>query len=139
MSPAETIEQTETVKFFNPTHPGDMILVKRDPEAGKLTNPLLAQDKYATFQRGYFETDDPEIIEALQSDKLRAKGVRCMSNPADMAEFGSIEEVQTYIQSEIARGIAEGLEEQRAISAHAAASPFETSPAEAVESVNPKE
>jgi hypothetical protein len=127
------------VKFFNVLHPGDAILVKQDPEYDKLLNKMLAKDKYATFSAGYFETDDPEVIEALNSPRLRAKGVRCMDNPADLAEYGSTDERKTYMEAEIARRVAEALEEKQAIQAHAAASPFETSKAQAAESVAPKE
>ena len=135
----EVATATKVVRFFNEAHPGDTILVKRDPEYDKLANPMLAHDKYASFQGGHFETDDPEIIEALNSPAFRKKGIRCLDNPADMAEYGSHEERLTWMEAEIKRRVELELEEARAIQAHAGASPFEVSAAEAVESVAPQE
>ncbi len=139
MSPAETIERVEEVEFFNMEAPGDAIFIARDPNYDKLENKALAQDKYATFRAGLFSTSDPEIIAALNSPALRAKGVRCKANPEDMAEYGSTAERQTYMEQEIARRVAEEKETWLAEQTHASASPFETSEVESTESVVPAE
>lgn len=132
-------EKAHRVVFFNRDHPGDSILVKQDPNYANLKNPMLAEDKYATFVMGYYETSDPEIIEALNSETLRAKGVRCMDNAADVAEFGTADQRKAWMQYEIERQVAARLEEEQAVRAHADASPFEISPAQAAESVSPEE
>jgi hypothetical protein len=137
----DTIERVQEVEFFNVKDPGASILVSQDPDTltpGKV-NPVFGKDKYATFRAGLFSTSDPEIIEALNSPKFRAKGVRCKDNPEDMAEYGSAEDRKSFMEREIERQVAERLEEERAARVHAEASPFQVSPAQAVESVAPGE
>ena len=126
MSSIETA--TRPVKFFYPDHPGDTVLVKQDPDYAKLANPTLAKDKYATFQMGYFETADLEVIDLLQSDLFRKKGIRCMDNPADIAEYGTRAEQMAWMNDEVERRVAEELEHAQATRAHSEASPFLPSP-----------
>ena len=130
MSPADTIEKAAVVEFFNVERPGESCFIARDPNYDKLENKALAQDKYAHFRYGFFATDDPVIIEALNSDHWRAKGVRCKSNPADMAEYGSAEDRKTWMNEEIERQVQERLADERASAAHSAASPFLPTPGE---------
>lgn len=137
MSP--DIETVKEVEFFNITGPGDSIFIAPDPDYDKLANKALAKEKWAHFRAGLFSTSDPEIIKALNSQALRAKGVRCMQNAEDLAEYGSNEDRKSWMEQEIERRVAEELETRTAQQAHAEASPFEVSEAQAAESVEPQE
>lgn len=138
MSPESAIiEKPEDVEFFNVDQPWLRVLVSRDGNPG--VNPLLAADKFATFQAGLFRTADPEIIQALQTEAYRKKGVRCKDNPEDLAEYGSKDEQATYMELEIERRVQARLEEERAAAAHAEASPFQVSESEAAASVVPSD
>ena len=119
------------VEFFNVKDPGITILVKQDPDTFKPgANPALMQDKYAEFRAGLFSTSDPEIIEVLNSPKLRAKGVRCKDNPEDLAEYGSHEDRMSWMDQEVERRAQEKADEIVAQRLHAQASIEDNGPAQ---------